>query len=69
MLQYGVAVKRTREWRGKKKDLEELKTRPHGAKRFRLEAAGGKPLSPEMEENLLEWIYGRLSKVCISQEN
>ena len=54
---FGVAVKRIREWRGNKDQLEKLRQCSNGAKRFRLDGAGEKPLSPEMEDVLLEWIH------------
>ena len=54
------------------KRMERQKERAGGAKRFQFEGAGGKPLSPEMEENLLEWIYihySRRSKgLCVSRK-
>ena len=34
----------------------------NGAKRFRLDGAGEKPLAPEMEDVLLEWIHSRRLK-------
>ena len=45
---FGVAVKRIREWRGNKDQLEKLRQCSNGAKRFRLDGAGDKPLAPEM---------------------
>ena len=58
----GVVVKRIREWRGNKDQLEELRQCSYGAKRFRLDGAGEKPLAPEMEDVLLEWIHSRQLK-------
>ena len=59
---FGVAVKRIREWRGNKDQLEKLRQCSNGAKRFRLDGAGEKPLAPEMEDVLLEWIHSRRLK-------
>ena len=58
----GVVVKRIREWRGNKDQLEKLRQCSNGAKRFRLDGAGEKPLTPEMEDVLLEWIHSRRLK-------
>ena len=51
---FGVAVKRMSEWRGNKDQLEKLRECSNGAKRFRLDGTGEKPLAPEMEDVLLE---------------
>ena len=51
-----------REWRGNKDQLEKLRQRSNGAERFRLDGAGEKPLAPEMEDVLLEWIHSRWLK-------
>ena len=59
---FGVAVKRIREWRGNKDQLEKLRQCSNGAKRFRLHGAGEKPLAREMEDVLLEWIHSRRLK-------
>ena len=59
---FGVVVKRIREWRGNKDQLEKLRQCSNGAKRFRLDGAGEKPLAPEMEDVLLEWIHSRRLK-------
>ena len=50
---FGVAVKRIREWRGNKDQLEKLRQCSNGAKRFRVDRADEKPLAPEMEDVLL----------------
>ena len=51
-----------REWRGNKDQLEKLRQCSNGAERFRLDGAGEKPLAPEMEDVLLEWIHSRRLK-------
>ena len=53
------------DWKSKKQQLQEfscLKNK-NSNKRFRLEGAGRKPLSDEMEEALMEWITERRSKM------
>ena len=40
-------------------ELEKLRDCPNGAKRFRLDGGGEKPLAVEMEDDLLEWICSR----------
>ena len=48
---FGIDEKRVREWRKKKRELAQLPS-----KEKRLEGAGRKPLLPETEEELEEWI-------------
>ena len=59
---FGVAVKRIREWRGNKNELEKLRNCPDGEKRFRLDGGCEKPLAVEMEDDLMEWIHSRRLK-------
>ena len=55
----GVAVKRIREWRKQQDELLEKRQSVHGAKRFRLDGAGRKPLLEELEDDFLEWVLER----------
>ena len=58
-----------RDRRGNKDQLEKLRQCSNGAERFRLDGAGEKPLAPEMEDVLLEWIHsGRLKGLRVSRK-
>ena len=62
---YNIDRHSIRDWKSKKHQLQEfpcLKNK-NSNKRFRLEGAGRKPLSDEMEEALMEWITERCSKM------
>lgn len=56
---YKVDIKRVREWRQNKESIEGLKAKPKGQTRERLDGGGRKVLMEELDELLLEWIYGR----------
>lgn len=61
-MRFGVAVKRIREWRQNKDAINALCAKPKGAKKEKLEGGGRKVMNEGMEEELLEWIYGRRSR-------
>ena len=48
---FGIDEKRVRDWKKQKSELKDLPS-----KKRRLEGAGRKPLLPEIEDQLEEWI-------------
>ena len=56
---YKVDVKRIREWRKDKDAMVELKAKPKGKQRERLDGGGRKGFVEQLDDFLLEWIYGR----------
>ena len=50
---------RIREWRKDKDAIEELKAKPKGKHRERLDGGGRKGFAERLDDLLLEWIYGR----------
>ena len=59
---YGVAPKRIREWVKQKDKLKECMDKPGWEKRKKLEGAGRKPMSTNLEEKLFDWISEMLEK-------
>ena len=59
---FGVAVKRIRQWRKQKEELEKTKEKSQGSKRMRLDGGGRKPSLAELEEDLMEWVLKRRKK-------
>ena len=59
---FNVANKRIRDWRKKKSKVFSLVAKVKGQERKRLEGAGRKVMSIELEETVLEWIHDRRAK-------
>ena len=64
---FGVEVKRIREWCSQKAELTCKASTADGQKRKRLDGAGRKPLSEELENVILDWFYEmKKGNECIS---
>ena len=59
---YNVAPKWIREWVKQKDQLKDLLEKPGGGKRKKLEGAGRKPMSEDLEDNLFDWILDMRDK-------
>ena len=59
---FDVDERRVREWKKNKIEITALANRKNGKTRKRLDGAGPKPLSTELEEIILNWIHNRRSQ-------